>query len=65
MTNEPRAMRPPSSFPIYEYAQAVTVGVHGEEKKKRLHVLTALVLFFLLLMTTCADSPRSSASILV
>ena len=25
--------------------QAVTVGVHGEEKKKRLHVLTALVLF--------------------
>ena len=26
--------------------QAVTVGVHGEEKKKRLHVLTALVLFF-------------------
>ena len=26
--------------------QAVTVGVHGEEKKKQLHVLTALVLFF-------------------
>ena len=45
--------------------QAVTVGVHGEEKKKRLHVLTALVLFFLLLKTTCADSPRSSAPFLV
>ena len=46
-------------------SQAVTVGVHGEEKKKRLHVLTALVLFFLLLKTTCADSPRSSAPFLV
>ena len=45
--------------------QAVTVGVHGEEKKKQLHVLTALVLSFLLLETTCADSPRSSAPVLV
>ena len=45
--------------------QTVTHRAHGEEKKRGLHVLTALILFFLLTMTTCAVSPRSSASVLV
>ena len=45
--------------------QAVTVGVHGEEKKKRLQCADNPRSFFLLLKTTCADSPRSSAPFLV
>ena len=54
---------PPSG--ILPFVQAGTERARGEGKKKRLHVLTALVLFLLMMMTTCADSPRFFCSILV
>ena len=44
---------------------AAILPLHKEEVKHRLHVLTAHVVLFLLLITTCTDSPRSSASLLV
>ena len=38
--------------------QAVTVGVHREEKKKRLHVLTALVLLLHFWLSSCKTGMR-------
>ena len=46
------------SFPRFPLSQAVTVGVHGEEKKKRLHVLTALVLLLHFWLSSCKTGRR-------
>ena len=43
----------------------VLLALKAGDARWRLHVLTALALLVLLLITTCADSPRSSASLLV
>ena len=46
-------------------SQAVTVGVHGEEKEEATTCPDSPRSFFLLMKTTCADSPCSSAPFLV